>query len=152
MAGARPSSSVTASSSRCSGVEPLALLSSATLAATGAPPRPPLRAADERVHVAYVSSDLGNHPLSHLMQSVFGMHDARKYKVSCYALTPSDQSAWRRKIEEEVEVFKDVSARSATIARSSSSLMSSRASGASPEATLGAPSDADIPPRVLVFR
>ena len=83
---------------------------------------PPLRHAqrrpDERVHVAYVSSDLGNHPLSHLMQSVFGMHDARKYKVSCYALTPSDQSAWRRKIEEEVEVFKDVSALSnADVAR-----------------------------------
>lgn len=64
----------------------------------------------ERIHIAYVSSDLGNHPLSHLMQSVFGMHDQLKYKVTCYALSPSDQSVWRRKIEQEVECFKDISA------------------------------------------
>ena len=29
----------------------------------------------ERLRVAYVSSDFGNHPLSHLMGSVFGLHD-----------------------------------------------------------------------------
>jgi hypothetical protein len=27
--------------------------------------------------VGYVSSDFGNHPLSHLMGAVFGMHDHR---------------------------------------------------------------------------
>lgn len=31
--------------------------------------------------VGYVSSDLGNHPLSHLMQSVFGMHDRTRFEV-----------------------------------------------------------------------
>lgn len=31
--------------------------------------------------VGYVSSDLGNHPLSHLMQSVFGMHDRSRFEV-----------------------------------------------------------------------
>lgn len=40
------------------------------------PPSAPLRAG-QRLRVAYVSSDLGNHPLSHLMGSVFGMHDRR---------------------------------------------------------------------------
>ncbi|CAN0098069.1 unnamed protein product, partial [Laminaria digitata] len=34
-----------------------------------------------RVRVGYVSSDLGNHPLSHLMQSVFGMHDRTRFEV-----------------------------------------------------------------------
>ncbi|CAN0309999.1 unnamed protein product, partial [Ectocarpus fasciculatus] len=33
------------------------------------------------VRVGYVSSDLGNHPLSHLMQSVFGMHDRTRFEV-----------------------------------------------------------------------
>lgn len=33
------------------------------------------------LRVGYVSSDLGNHPLSHLMQSVFGMHDRTKFEV-----------------------------------------------------------------------
>lgn len=29
----------------------------------------------------YVSSDFGNHPLSHLMGSVFGMHDRENVEV-----------------------------------------------------------------------
>ncbi len=35
----------------------------------------------ERLRVGYVSSDFGNHPLSHLMGSVFGMHDWRRVEV-----------------------------------------------------------------------
>lgn len=31
---------------------------------------------------SYVSSDFGNHPLSHLMGSVFGMHDRENVEVS----------------------------------------------------------------------
>jgi len=62
-----------------------------------------------RIKLGYVSSDFGNHPLSHLMQSVFGFHDKKKFEVICYALSPSDQSVWRQKIESEVENFKDIS-------------------------------------------
>jgi protein O-GlcNAc transferase len=62
-----------------------------------------------RLKIGYVSSDFGNHPLSHLMQSVFGMHDKTKFEVTCYALSPSDSSTWRHKIEGEAEHFKDVS-------------------------------------------
>jgi protein O-GlcNAc transferase len=39
-----------------------------------------------RLKIGYVSSDFGNHPLSQLMQSVFGLHDRTKYDVTCYAL------------------------------------------------------------------
>lgn len=35
-------------------------------------------------------SDFGDHPLSHLMQSVFGMHNRDFFKVTCYATSPSD--------------------------------------------------------------
>lgn len=40
-------------------------------------PHPPAQrlAPGQRLRVAYVSSDFGNHPLSHLMASVFGGHD-----------------------------------------------------------------------------
>lgn len=92
-----------------------------------------------RLRIGYVSSDFGNHPLSQLMQSggwqikvitsyilflwvsvcfylfhyfyilVFGYHDKSKFEVTCYALTPSDKSKWRKKIESEVENFKDIS-------------------------------------------
>lgn len=35
----------------------------------------------------YVSSDFGNHPLSHLMGSVFGMHDRANIEVVLFPLS-----------------------------------------------------------------
>ena len=62
-----------------------------------------------RLRIGYVSSDFGNHPISHLTQSVYGYHDSSRFEVFCYALSPPDGSAWRRRIEKEAEHFKDVS-------------------------------------------
>ncbi|KAM0793060.1 hypothetical protein ACM66B_000546 [Microbotryomycetes sp. NB124-2] len=73
------------------------------------PPRPPRGG---KLNIGYVSSDLGNHPLSHLMQSVFGFHDLSKFNVFCYATSPSDNSAYRLKIEAEAQHFVDVSSAS----------------------------------------
>ena len=56
-----------------------------------------------------MSSDFGNHPLSHLMQSVFGLHDPEKYEVTCYSLSPSDNSVWRSRIEGDATNFFDIS-------------------------------------------
>ncbi|KAK6506526.1 hypothetical protein TWF506_011432 [Arthrobotrys conoides] len=69
------------------------------------PPRPPSPA----LHVGYVSSDFNNHPLAHLMQSVFGFHDPTRVKAFCYATSGSDGSQHRRKIEGEAPVFRDAS-------------------------------------------
>lgn len=67
-----------------------------------APPNPSLR-------VGYVSSDFNNHPLAHLMQSVFGLHNPNKVKAYCYATTASDKSVHRQQIEKEAPVFHDAS-------------------------------------------
>ncbi|KAI7903720.1 uncharacterized protein BX663DRAFT_507366 [Cokeromyces recurvatus] len=69
------------------------------------PPPPPLL----RLKIGYISSDFNNHPLSHLMQSVFGFHDRHGFEIHCYATTPSDNSPYRQKIERESEYFLDVS-------------------------------------------
>ncbi|KAG0004264.1 hypothetical protein BGZ65_000686, partial [Modicella reniformis] len=69
------------------------------------PPQPP----SPRLKIGYVSSDFNNHPLSHLMQSVFGMHDKSRFEVFCYATTPADQTPYRIKIQSEVEHFIEVS-------------------------------------------
>ncbi len=47
-------------------------------------PHPPARplARGERLRIAYVSSDFGNHPLSHLMGSVFGMHNRQQVNIA----------------------------------------------------------------------
>lgn len=68
------------------------------------PPQP-----DSLVHIGYVSSDFTNHPLAHLMQSVFGFHDRKRFKVFCYSLSPSDNSPYRKTIENGSDVFVDVS-------------------------------------------
>ncbi|KAL2257518.1 hypothetical protein VTK26DRAFT_9529 [Humicola hyalothermophila] len=69
------------------------------------PPDPP----NPHLNVGYVSSDFNNHPLAHLMQSVFGMHNPRRVKAFCYATTPSDRSIHRQQIEREAPVFYDAS-------------------------------------------
>lgn len=66
------------------------------------PPRPHL-------NVGYVSSDFNNHPLAHLMQSVFGFHNGRRVNAICYATTASDGSVHRQQIEREAPTFHDAS-------------------------------------------
>jgi protein O-GlcNAc transferase len=46
-----------------------------------------------------------NHPLAHLMQSVFGMHDLGMFNVYVYATSASDDSSNRLKIERESQHF-----------------------------------------------
>ena len=69
------------------------------------PPSPP----NPCLKIGYVSSDFNNHPLAHLMQSVFGFHNAERVKAHCYATTPSDSSVHRKQIENEAPVFYDAS-------------------------------------------
>ncbi|OLN97520.1 putative UDP-N-acetylglucosamine-peptide N-acetylglucosaminyltransferase SEC [Colletotrichum chlorophyti] len=69
------------------------------------PPSPP----SPHLNVGYVSSDFNNHPLAHLMQSVFGFHDRARVKAFCYATTASDKSVHRLQIEREAPVFRDAS-------------------------------------------
>ncbi|KAG9104746.1 hypothetical protein FRC06_011228 [Ceratobasidium sp. 370] len=70
------------------------------------PPPPPETA---KLRIGYVSSDFNNHPLGHLMQSVFRFHDAERFEIFCYATTASDGSTYRAKIEREAHHFLDVS-------------------------------------------
>ncbi|KAH0954954.1 hypothetical protein HN011_000543 [Eciton burchellii] len=62
-----------------------------------------------RLKIGYVSSDFGNHPTSHLMQSIPGLHDREKVEVFCYALSSDDGTTFRAKIAREAEHFVDLS-------------------------------------------
>lgn len=64
----------------------------------------------KRLRIGYVSSDYGNHPTSHLMQSVPGMHNRDHVEIFCYALSPNDGTKFRAKIEREADHFIDLSA------------------------------------------
>lgn len=68
-----------------------------------------LKISNGRLRVGYVSSDFGNHPTSHLMQSVPGMHRRDKVEVFCYSLSPDDGTNFRGKIARTAEHFIDLS-------------------------------------------
>jgi len=68
-----------------------------------------LKQSGGRLRIGYVSSDFGNHPTSHLMQSIPGFHDTSRVEVFCYALTPDDNTSFRSKIVREAEHFIDLS-------------------------------------------
>lgn len=101
-----------------SGAEP-GLASSACLSASSSPGR---RANQdwirvERLQVSTIeyvckpkaNKEHSNHPLGHLMQSVFQFHNAERFEIYCYATTSSDQSSYRLKIEADAHHFADVS-------------------------------------------
>ena len=69
-----------------------------------------LKASNGRLRVGYVSSDFGNHPTSHLMQSIPGMHEKTNVEIFCYSLSPDDGTSFRSKIASEAEHFIDLSA------------------------------------------
>nr|XP_054755102.1 UDP-N-acetylglucosamine--peptide N-acetylglucosaminyltransferase 110 kDa subunit-like isoform X2 [Lytechinus pictus] len=68
-----------------------------------------LTASGGRLRVGYVSSDFGNHPTSHLMQSIPGKHNKENIEIFCYALSPDDSTSFRSKAMKESEHFVDLS-------------------------------------------
>lgn len=62
-----------------------------------------------RLRIGYVSSDFGNHPTSHLMQSIPGLHNRINVEIFCYALNSDDGTTFRSKIMTESEHFVDLS-------------------------------------------
>ena len=73
------------------------------------PARADVKIGKTRLRIGYVSSDFGNHPTSHLMQSIPGMHDRSRVEVFCYALSSNDGTNFRQKLIDESEHFTDLS-------------------------------------------
>ncbi|KAI0932202.1 hypothetical protein AcW2_000893 [Taiwanofungus camphoratus] len=70
------------------------------------PPPPPVGG---KLNIGYLSNDVNDHPLSHLMQSVFGFHDRDRFAVYLYTTSPWDGSGYRPKIATRVDHLLDVS-------------------------------------------
>lgn len=70
------------------------------------------RAANERIHVAYVSADFHSHATAALMAGLFETHDRSRFKVHAISLGRDDGSAMRERLVRAFEVFVDVGDRS----------------------------------------
>jgi protein O-GlcNAc transferase len=63
-----------------------------------------------KITVGYLSHDFCNHPVGHLMQGLFGLHDRNRFNVFVYSYGPDDGSSYRRRIRESCDRFVDLSA------------------------------------------
>uniref|UniRef100_A0A7S4ULL8 protein O-GlcNAc transferase n=1 Tax=Guillardia theta TaxID=55529 RepID=A0A7S4ULL8_GUITH len=72
-------------------------------------PMPPTSPAPRRIRVGYTSSDLKKqHPVAHLVLSMFLLHDLLSFEVFCFALSPSDSSEIRLQVERGAQHFIDL--------------------------------------------
>ena len=65
-----------------------------------------------KLRIGYLSADFHNHATSHLMQTLFGMHDREQFEIFVYSHGTDDDSIYRKRIRRDADVFRDVKAMS----------------------------------------
>ena len=58
--------------------------------------------------IGYLSSDMRNHAVGHLMRGVFFRHDHSRFCINTYSVGASDGSCYRNDIEAASDVFRDI--------------------------------------------
>jgi len=66
------------------------------------------RKSKTKITVGYLSKDFRNHPVSHLMLGLFGLHNRDEFNVFCYSYGPDDGSEYRQKIQQDCDKFIDI--------------------------------------------
>jgi protein O-GlcNAc transferase len=66
----------------------------------------------DRIRVGYFSTDLGNHPVTHLLAGMFERHDRSRFEVFAFSFGPDRQGPWRDRAVKAFEHFIDVRSRS----------------------------------------
>jgi protein O-GlcNAc transferase len=62
----------------------------------------------DRITVGYLSYDFRDHPVSHQLFPLFGLHDRCRFRVKTFSMGPDDGSTFRRDIRNNSEVFIDL--------------------------------------------
>ncbi|MGZ5121311.1 MAG: O-linked N-acetylglucosamine transferase, SPINDLY family protein [Burkholderiales bacterium] len=70
------------------------------------------RQVGDPIRVGYFSRDFRDHPIGHLLRSVFALHDRTRFHVSAFSYGPDDESVYRSSIAESVDCFVDVARQS----------------------------------------
>jgi predicted O-linked N-acetylglucosamine transferase (SPINDLY family) len=72
-------------------------------------PDPAIAVGQVPIRIGYLSGDIGDHPVSHLVRGLFAAHDRERFVVHIYAFGADDGSDYRRSIRESAAKFVDVS-------------------------------------------
>ncbi|MDP2978708.1 MAG: tetratricopeptide repeat protein, partial [Thiobacillus sp.] len=62
----------------------------------------------QRLRIGYLSADFREHPVMHLLGGVFELHDRARFKIHAYSIGRNARDRHRERVEENVEVFRDV--------------------------------------------
>ena len=67
--------------------------------------------AERLLHVAYLSPDFGDHPISHVTLPIYGLHDREHFRVSCYSTLDRGAAGgpYLERIRDTVDCFVDIS-------------------------------------------
>jgi protein O-GlcNAc transferase len=67
------------------------------------------RGADrKKIVIGYLSNDFRNHPVAHLVMSLFGLHKRDEFKILCYSYGKDDGSRYRTRIRCDCDKFVDI--------------------------------------------
>ena len=58
-----------------------------------------------KIRIGYVSFDFADHPLAHLLNSLFRLHNREDFQIIGFSLRQDDQSIWRKNIEASCNEF-----------------------------------------------
>ena len=65
-----------------------------------------------RLKIGYVSGDFTDHPVTHLMKSMFKFHDRKKFEIYCYSFDPpaggENSKGFRNQIKKNCDIFRDI--------------------------------------------
>ena len=62
----------------------------------------------ERLRIGYLSADFREHAVMHLLGGVLEAHDRERFKIHAYSMGANTQDPHRQRVEQSVEVFRDV--------------------------------------------
>lgn len=62
----------------------------------------------DKITIGYFSNTFKNHPGGHLIAGLFQHHDRNRFRVICYSYGEDDQSYYRKKVEKDADIFKDI--------------------------------------------
>ncbi len=63
---------------------------------------------DGIISIGYLSCDFHNHATAHLISGLFALHHRDRFTITAYSYGLDDESAYRRKIIEDCDGFKDI--------------------------------------------
>jgi protein O-GlcNAc transferase len=95
-----------------SGDEMMQLQAARNIVAERYPSLPPLwtgeRWRHDRIRIAYISSDLGEHPVGAQIAQLIECHDRSRFEVVAFSTGPDDDSALRRRLNTGFDHFHDL--------------------------------------------